>query len=109
MLKAGELTERITIEKRGGGVNENGEPLPGDWVEHASVWANVRFLSGKEYVVSGAIHSSAIASMRIRFRRDVDSEMRIRHDGRLYDIAAVLPNRRHGYVDLSVKVGEKYV
>ncbi|VUD47044.1 hypothetical protein UKMH10_1431 [Burkholderia pseudomallei] len=47
--------------------------------------------------------------MRIRFRRDVDSEMRIRHDGRLYDIAAVLPNRRHGYVDLSVKVGEKYV
>ncbi|AOJ07592.1 phage head closure protein [Burkholderia mayonis] len=109
MLKAGELTERITIEKRGGGENENGEPLPGDWVEHASVWANVRFLSGKEYVVSGAVRSSAVASMRIRFREDVDAEMRVWHTGRLYDVVAVLPNRWQGYVDLSVKVGEKYV
>lgn len=109
MLKAGDLTERISIEKRGGRENENGEPLPDDWVTHATTWANVRFMSGKEHVVSGAVRSSAVASMRIRFRRDIESEMRVRYSDQLYDIVAVLPNRADGYVDLSVKVGEKYV
>ncbi|KGD36805.1 phage head closure protein [Burkholderia pseudomallei] len=109
MLRAGDLTERISLERRGGGENENGEPLPNDWVVHASVWANVRFLNGKEYVVSGAVRSSAVASMRIRFRLDVDSEMRVRYGDQIYDIVAVLPNRAKGYLDLSVQVGEKYV
>ncbi|SMG00335.1 Phage protein [Burkholderia singularis] len=66
-------------------------------------------MSGKEHVISGAIRSAAVASIRIRFRNDVDSEMRIRYDGWLYDIVAVLPNRKKGSLDLSVKVGEKYV
>ncbi|EEP51352.1 phage head-tail adaptor [Burkholderia pseudomallei MSHR346] len=47
--------------------------------------------------------------MRIRFRLDVDSEMRVRYGDQIYDIVAVLPNRAKGYLDLSVQVGEKYV
>ncbi|RQT38385.1 phage head closure protein [Burkholderia contaminans] len=109
MLRSSDLTERVVIERRSGRTNENDEPLPDDWVKHDDAWANVLFVSGKEQVVSGAVRSSAVASVRIRFRSDIDSEMRIRYDGQLYDIVAVLPNRRKGSLDLSVKVGEKYV
>jgi SPP1 family predicted phage head-tail adaptor len=109
VLRSSDLTEFIAIERQGGRTNENGEPLPDDWVTHDRVWADVRFISGKEHVISGAVRSSAIASIRIRFRTDIDSDMRIRYDGQLYDIVAVLPNRKKGSLDLSVKVGEKYV
>ncbi|KOE23088.1 phage head closure protein [Burkholderia multivorans] len=109
MLRSSDLTEFISIERRGGRTNENDEPLPDDWVTHDQVWASVLFISGKEHVISGAVRSSAIASIRIRFREDIDSEMRIRYGNQLYDIVAVLPNRKNGSLDLPVKVGEKYV
>ncbi|KVH78384.1 head-tail adaptor protein [Burkholderia ubonensis] len=109
MLRASGLTELIVIERPSGETNENDEPIPGAWVEHARLWADVRFLNGKEHVVSGAIRGSAVASMRVRYRADLDEQMRVRYGGKLYDITAVLPARARGYVDLSVKVGEKYV
>lgn len=108
-MEAGKFTERIEIERRTGATNENDEPLPDAWERHARVWADVRFVNGIEHVVSGAVRSAAVASFRVRFRRDVDAEMRVRYLGALYDIVAVLSNRVQGYVDLSVKVGEKYV
>ncbi|MDN7584195.1 phage head closure protein [Burkholderia orbicola] len=108
-MEAGKLTERIEIERRTGATNENDEPLPDAWERHARVWADVRFVNGIEHVVSGAVRSAVVASFRIRFRRDVDAEMRVSYLGALYDIVAVLPNRAKGYVDLSVKVGGKYV
>ncbi|KVL39793.1 head-tail adaptor protein [Burkholderia sp. MSMB1835] len=109
MMKAGKLKERIVIERPSGEENENGEPLPGAWVVHARPWADVLFVNGKEHVVSGAVRGSTVASMRIRYRAGIDEQMRVRYDGRLYDITAVLPARMRGYLDLSVKVGEKYV
>ncbi|ABC35672.1 phage head closure protein [Burkholderia pseudomallei] len=109
MLRASGLTEFIIVERPSGEKNENDEPIPSAWIERARLWANVRFLSGKEYVVSGAVRGSAVASMRIRYRADIDEQMRVRYGGRLYDITAVLPARARGYVDLLVKVGEKYV
>jgi SPP1 family predicted phage head-tail adaptor len=108
-MRAGKLSERIVIERRSGAVNENDEPLPDAWVEHARPWSDVRFMNGKEHVVSGAVRGASVASMRIRHRAGIDEDMRIRYDGRLYDITAVLPSRKRGYLDLSVKAGEKYV
>ncbi|MCA7883239.1 phage head closure protein [Burkholderia contaminans] len=108
-MKAGKLKERIVIERPSGEENENGEPLPDAWVVHSRPWADVLFVNGKEHVVSGAVRGSTVASMRIRYRAGLDEQMRVRYDGRLYDIKAVLPARARGYLDLSVKVGEKYV
>ncbi|MBZ5793913.1 phage head closure protein [Burkholderia contaminans] len=108
-MKAGKLKERIVIERPSGEENENGEPLPDAWIEHSKPWADVLFVSGKEHVVSGAIRGATVASMRIRYRPGIDEQMRVRYDGRLYDITAVLPSRKRGHLDLSVKVGEKYV
>ena len=44
-MRAGELRHRITIRKRGGGKDAFGQPLPNDWVDVASVWANIRHLN----------------------------------------------------------------
>ncbi|WP_063895017.1 phage head closure protein [Burkholderia ubonensis] len=108
-MEAGKFSERIEIERRTGATNENDEPLPDAWELQARVWADVRFVNGIEHVVSGAVRSTAVASFRIRYRRDVNADMRVRYLCALYDIVATLPNRAKGYIDLSVKVGEKYV
>ncbi|KVU27557.1 head-tail adaptor protein [Burkholderia ubonensis] len=109
MMEAGKFTERIEIERRTGATNENDEPLPDAWELQARVWADVRFVNGIEHVVSGAVRSTSVASFRIRYRREVNADMRVRYLCALYDIVATLPNRAKGYIDLSVKVGEKYV
>ncbi|WP_186058876.1 phage head closure protein [Burkholderia gladioli] len=108
-MRAGKLREPIVIERRGGRVNENGEPLADDWVVHADTRADVMFLSGKEFVTSGAVRDSLVASMRIRYRDGIDASMRVRYDGQVFEIVAVLPNRAKRRIDLSVKTGEKYV
>ncbi len=108
-MRAGKLTERVDIERSGGATNENGEALPDSWVLHARVWADVEFINGVKHVVSGATRSSAVASVRIRYRVDIDATMRVRYLGRVFDIVAVLPNRGAGRLDLSVKTGEMYV
>lgn len=75
-MKAGKLTERVDIERAGGATNENGEALPDSWVLHARVWADVEFINGVKHVVSGATRSSAVASVRVRYRADMRSRGR---------------------------------
>ena len=41
-MQAGRLSTRCVIQRRTGGTNDWGEPLPEGWETHATVWANVR-------------------------------------------------------------------
>lgn len=91
-MQAGSLNTRAAIQKRTGGVDDWGTPLPEGWAPHAFVWANVRHLNGSETIRAGAVISEGQASIRIRFREDVDAGMRVVVDARTYSIAAVLPD-----------------
>jgi len=74
-MRAGDLNRRMRIERNGGGVDDLGQPIEG-WTEVATVWCNVRMLTGKESLVSDTDVASATASIRIRFRTDIDNGMR---------------------------------
>lgn len=100
-LRAGELRDRITIQRKTGGKDAWGTPLPEGWEEVAKLWSNVRHLSGSESIKADADTSAVKASIRIRRRAGIDAGMRVLHAGQVYDIEAVLPGARRQHVDLA--------
>lgn len=70
-----------------------------DWAVYADrVPAEVVPLSGREFIASGAAQAELSARMTIRYDAGVLPNMRVVHEGRMYDLKAVLPdptNRRH--------------
>lgn len=102
-MRAGTLDTRITIQRKTGGTDAWGAPLPEAWEDYATIWANVRHLSGTESIKAGADVSVVSASIRIRWRQDVTAGMRVVAGAAVYDIEAVLPGPRREYVDLAVK------
>ena len=102
-MQPGRLDTRITIQRKTGGTDACGTPLPEAWQDYATVWANVRHLSGVESIKAGADVSVVSASIRIRWRHDVTAGMRVVAGASVYDIEAVLPGPRREYVDLQAK------
>lgn len=103
-MRAGELRHRVTIQRKTGGTDAWGSPLPNAWADLAKVWANVRHLNGAESIRAGAITSVVNASIRIRHRTDVTAAMRVVYAGKNYEIQAVLPGGDRVHVDLLAKV-----
>jgi SPP1 family predicted phage head-tail adaptor len=104
-LRAGTLRDRITVQRRkpGGGL---GHPS-NTWedVLPQPLWANIRFGSGSETIRAGQVASKAQASIRIRWRTGITADMRCVSGGVVYEIKAVLPDRRRReYVDLVCEV-----
>lgn len=102
-MQAGQLDTPITIQRKTGGTDAWGAPLPEAWEDYATVWANVRHLSGTESIKAGADVSVVRASIRIRWRTDITAGMRVLHGAAVYDVEAVLPGARREYVDLQAK------
>lgn len=104
-MQAGSLTSRITIQRRAGGVDEWGTPLPESWEDVAQVWASIRHMNGSEAIRAGAVASTVQASIRIRRRSGLDAGMRVLHKGTTYQIKAVLPDEQsREHVDLVCEV-----
>lgn len=91
MLRAGKLNTLISI-LRLEEVQAGGGQVVGQWVEHAKVWADVKFPSGLGTIKADTDVSLVRGSMRIRFREDIRSDMRVAVSGAVYDIKAVLPD-----------------
>lgn len=104
-MRAGTLNRQVTIQRKTGGVDPIGQPLPEGWEDVATVWANIRYLSGTESIKADAETSVARASIRIRYRTGLNAGMRVLHGGTVYEIKAVLPDEaRREHVDLVCEV-----
>lgn len=66
----------------------------------ATVWADVRQQSGLQAIKADAPASKTSASIRIRYRTDLDERMRVLYDGRTYSVAAVIKDPRRVFIDL---------
>lgn len=102
-MQAGQLDTPITIQRKTGGTGAWGAPLPEAWEDYATIWANVRHLSGTESIKAGADVSVVQASIRIRWRQDITAGMRVVHGAQTFDIEAVLYGQRREFVDLQAK------
>lgn len=104
-MRPGDLNRRVRIEQRGQGQDDLGQPID-TWTEVATVWCNVRMLTGKETLTSDTDVGIASASIRIRYRTDITNGMRAIVDGVVFNIGAPLPDLAgREYVDLPCTTG----
>lgn len=82
---------KIWIQRRSEDQAPDGEPVD-DWsnVTATMVWADIRDVSGREYVAAGAEQAGVTTRIRIWRRDDVTAAMRVLHGARVYDIKAAL-------------------
>lgn len=104
-MRAGKLNRRVTIQQPGPTRDTAGQPTTG-WVDFDSVWADVRYMNGRQYTTSNAEASSATVSIRVRYRTDLSSIMRVVHGVTIFDILAVLPDEEdRDHLDLACSTG----
>ena len=92
-MKAGDLDQRVTVERQQGGFDELGQPLPDTWAPLFSCWAAVEPLQGREYLAAQAAVSEVTAKIRMRFRPWMTAEDRVIHDGTIYNIVSLIDVR----------------
>lgn len=99
-MKAGQLNSRITLQQLNAGTDEIGQPI-NTWQDAGAVWASVRYLNGIESLKADAQSATAKASIRIRYRADITTAMRVLHGATVFQITAVLPDeQRREFTDL---------
>ncbi|CAB3838379.1 hypothetical protein LMG26686_01319 [Achromobacter mucicolens] len=102
-MKAGPLRNKVQILRQEK-VRAGGGQVVGQWVEHAKVWANFQRLTGLGAIKAESEVALIKASVRIRYRDDINDTMRVQHGGIFYDVKAVLPDVVHRkHVDLVVQ------
>ena len=103
------LLDRIEIQSK--------TKVRDDWGQSEETWAttlrlsaNVLFVNGKTYnqelVMADKFIASNVASIRIRSGPTITTEMRVKFKGVFYNINAVLPNTKEGFIDLAVEAGK---
>ena len=91
-MKAGDLTERVTVERFTATYDELGQPIE-SWAPLFTCWAAVEPLTGREYLAAQAAVSEVTARIRMRFRPWMTAEDRVIHNGTTYGIESVIDVR----------------
>ena len=89
-MRSGDLGQRIVIERRTGATNDWGEPLPEGWETHATVWAHVQPLTGRDFIAAQAAMSEVKVKIIMRYRPGITPADRVSHNGQVYGIEAVI-------------------
>ena len=89
-MKAGQLDQRVTVERLQGGVDELGQPLPDTWAPLFACWAEVSPLVGREYIAAQAAMSEVKLKIIMRYRPGITPADRVSHNGQVYGIEAVI-------------------
>lgn len=98
-IKAGELRHKVIIQRYTvGAKDEDGFELPSQWVEHAAIWSKITPLSSNDLISAQAEQSEVTARMKIRYRTDIDTTMRVIWKGRVFAINSQgLDDNEDGY------------
>ncbi|GAB6614062.1 MULTISPECIES: phage head closure protein [Bacillus] len=94
-LNAARLNKRIILEYKTSETKDGeGNTLPAEWKEFAAVWADPKtpFGSGfkSEIFQGNAEFVIKLINFTIRYQEGVNSAMRVRYDGKLYEIKSVI-------------------
>ena len=87
-MRIGELRKRIEIQEAVAARDEYGGITP-SWITVYRAWAKVEDLAGRELFQAQQLSSETNVRFTIRFRDGIDSKMRIRYRGALYDITSI--------------------
>ena len=105
-MRAGKLRHRVTIERPG----QTQDPATGEmidgWTPVATVWADKRPSSAREFKQSQAGQSEITGEFQIRYREGIDATMRMVHKGKVYNIEGVLEDNESGRQWLTLPYSE---
>ena len=62
-----------------------------EYEDYVSLWAETRFLRGKNFYAARAANVKTDVEWKIRYRADLDETMRIKFNGKFYNIEGILP------------------
>ncbi|PHM22291.1 phage head closure protein [Xenorhabdus ehlersii] len=105
-MDIGRLRHRINIQ----GIRTHRTPSGSVMKERytvATVWAEVKFISGRELVASKAVLSESLVRFWIRYRSDINAAMEIIFKGNTYAIQAVMPDNKLTLLELLCQEGVK--
>ena len=87
-MKAGKLRHRITFQRPATQKDRLGG-YPGDWIDVATVWAQVSPVSGKEYLTQ--VRETTVShKVYCRYRAGINPRMQIKFGSRTFRIISVL-------------------
>lgn len=89
MTLANRLNRQIVLQFRNHGQDEAGQPAQ-TWTNLTTVWASIEDLTGREFQAAQATQNGTETRIRIRYRDDIDPNMRVVYGAKIYDIQAVL-------------------
>lgn len=75
-MRAGKMKRRVTFQKSESHRGPTGEIIH-EWSDFATVWAEIRTISGRERMSSGALYSEATVRIWTRYRDDITTANRI--------------------------------
>lgn len=91
-MKAGQLDQRVTVERFTSTEDELGQPIE-TWAPLFTCWAAVEPLTGREYLAAAALVSEVTARIRMRFRPWMTAQDRVVHNGTTYGIESMVDVR----------------
>ena len=89
MLKAGELTQRISFQRDDSSTVDDYGQVSRSWNTYYTTWASVRPLSGREQEQGMARQASISHRVRIRFKADILHGDRISMGSRTLEIVSI--------------------
>lgn len=62
-----------------------------EYEDYKSVWAESRFLRGRNFYSARAANVKTDVEWKIRYMEDIDEAMRVEYNGKYYEIEGILP------------------
>ncbi len=91
-LPIGEMRHRITFQ-RPVKTDDGHKGHAVAWQDMVTCWASVEPLSGREYFYSHQIKAEITHRVKIRYRTDITTKMRIKHRDRVLEIESILDKK----------------
>lgn len=86
-MRAGQLHERVVIQSKSVTRDTYGAETV-TWVTHATVWASIEPLRGREFLEARMVQADVDTRIRIRYLSTVTPSMRVLWGARVFEIIA---------------------
>lgn len=87
-MQPGKRNRRITLQTYGITIDDEGLQKK-DWIDIATVWANMKNYNNKEKFQSGTIQDKQTCEMNIRYMKGITNAERVKYNDTYYDILSV--------------------
>lgn len=88
-MNIGKLRHCITLQRQINAQNDYGAVVT-TWQDIATVWAEIKPISGREYFEASQVQSEVTTQIWIRYRDGIEPTMRVAHNGKQYEIVSIL-------------------